>query len=166
MSLAEAQLLLQSISALAAAGGLIYFVLELRGWRTAQYVANFTKLVELQLGLRRMRMDDPSLVTQDSDTALASYPPEKVRIYFYYLMQVSLFEVAWFSHHQGQLPDDYFQSWVNSIRQLIHHPGFRFMWETETTKIMHGEFRRYLDQLMAEVRFTETAEPTRPVTLE
>jgi hypothetical protein len=41
------QVVLQVVSALAVAGGLVYAALQFRGWRTAQYVANFTTLVEL-----------------------------------------------------------------------------------------------------------------------
>ncbi len=52
---------LQTISALAVAGGLAYAALQFREWRSAQYVANFTKLIELQLQLRKMVVDDPTL---------------------------------------------------------------------------------------------------------
>jgi len=43
------QVVLQAVSALAVTGGLVYAALQFRGWRTAQHVANFTTLVELQL---------------------------------------------------------------------------------------------------------------------
>src|SRR2546421_6342610 len=43
------QVVLQAVSALAVAEGLVYAALQFRGWRTAQHVANFTTLVELQL---------------------------------------------------------------------------------------------------------------------
>jgi hypothetical protein len=46
------QVVLQAVSALAVTGGLVYAALQFRGWRTAQHVANFTTLVELQLQLR------------------------------------------------------------------------------------------------------------------
>ena len=45
----------------AAAGGMVYAALQFRGWRTAQSLANFTKLGELQLQLRKMVVDDPTL---------------------------------------------------------------------------------------------------------
>jgi hypothetical protein len=166
MSVGDAQILLQSISALAAAGSLIYLVLEFRGWRTAQYVANFTKLVELQLQLRRLRFDDPTLISADTEPTLSALPAEKVRTYFYYLMQLSLFEVAWFSHSQKQIPDDYFASWVNNMRALAQLPGFQLMWATETTKIMHDGFRHYMDGLMAEVKSpTVATTDSRPLSL-
>jgi len=44
--------IVQAIPLLAAAGGLVYAALQFRGWRTSQYVANLTKLIELQLKLR------------------------------------------------------------------------------------------------------------------
>jgi len=54
---------IQAISALAVAGGLIYAALQFRGWRTTQYVTNFTELVKLQLELRKMVVDDAALAT-------------------------------------------------------------------------------------------------------
>jgi hypothetical protein len=53
------QMLFQAVSALAVVGRFVYAALQFRGWRTAQYVANFTTLVELQL--RKMVVDDPTL---------------------------------------------------------------------------------------------------------
>jgi len=55
------QMLFQAVSALAVVGRFVYAALQFRGWRTAQYVANFTTLVELQLQLRKMVVDDPTL---------------------------------------------------------------------------------------------------------
>jgi hypothetical protein len=55
------QVVLQAVSTLAVAGGLVYAALQFRGWRTAQYVANFTTLVELQLQLRKMVVEEPTL---------------------------------------------------------------------------------------------------------
>jgi len=52
-------MLFQAVSALAVVGRFVYAALQFRGWRTAQYVANFTTLVELQL--RKMVVDDPTL---------------------------------------------------------------------------------------------------------
>ena len=148
MTTAEVQFVFQIISALAAAGGLIYLILELHGWRKAQYVANFTKLVELQLELRRMRVDDPGLVSPEMDPKLAILPPEQIRLYFYSLMQVSLFEVAWFSHEQGQLTDDYFRSWERNMSHLAERPSFQLMWASNTTKIVDDRFRLYVDGIV------------------
>ena len=54
-------MLFQAVSARAVVGGFVYAALQFRGWRTAQYVANFTTLLELQLQLRKMVVDDPTL---------------------------------------------------------------------------------------------------------
>ena len=64
MNNAVFQLMVQVVSALAVAGGLIYAALQFRGWRTAQYVTNFSELVKLQLELRKMVVEDPTLATQ------------------------------------------------------------------------------------------------------
>ncbi|MCK6478439.1 MAG: hypothetical protein L6Q35_16595, partial [Phycisphaerales bacterium] len=55
------KVLLQGLTVLVFAAGLFYTGLQFRHWRRAAYVSNFTKLVELQMQLRRMRVDDPSL---------------------------------------------------------------------------------------------------------
>jgi len=55
------QMLFQAVSARAVVGGFVYAALQFRGWRTARYVANFTTLLELQLQLRKMVVDDPTL---------------------------------------------------------------------------------------------------------
>jgi hypothetical protein len=55
------QVVLQAVSVLAVTGGLVYAALQFRGWRTAQHVANFTTLVELQL--RQMVVEEPTLAT-------------------------------------------------------------------------------------------------------
>ena len=86
-----------SATALAVAGALVYAALQFRGWRTAQYVANFTKLVELQLQLRKMIVDDPTLAPVGLALP-AEDQGEATRGHFYNLMQLSVFEIAWFSH--------------------------------------------------------------------
>lgn len=53
--------IVQAIALLSAAGGLVYAALQFRGWRASQFVANFTKLVELQLEICKMAVDDPTL---------------------------------------------------------------------------------------------------------
>jgi hypothetical protein len=144
----------QAVSALAVAGGLIYAALQFRGWRTAQYVANFTKLVELQLQLRKMVVEDPTL----GPVGLAlptEAPPADTRGYFYNLMQLSLFEIAWFSHQQGQLPDDYFASWAAHMAAIAARPAFQTMWRSDRTKILHEGFRQYMEQVMTQARGLE-----------
>jgi hypothetical protein len=141
---------LQALSALAFAGSFVYAALQFRGWRTAQHVANFTKLVELQLQLRSMNVSDPTLAALDG-SAFAAGTPEEVRGYFYNLMQLSLFEIAWFSHKHGQLEEGYFQSWVASMASIVKRPSFSSMWRNDRTKILDDRFRLYVDTLIEDV---------------
>ena len=64
-------------------------------------------------------------------------------------MQVSLFEIAWFSHQEGQLPDDYFASWAKEMSEISTRPAFQSMWRSDQTKILHEVFRRYMERLMS-----------------
>ena len=147
MTITTLQLVFQVCSAVTLTGGLVYTALQLRWWRTAQYVANFTKLIELQLQLRKMVVDDPTLAPVG--LALPTGNPDDTRGYFYNLMQVSLFEIAWFSHQEGQLPDDYFASWAKEMSQISTRPAFQSMWRSDQTKILHEVFRRYMERLMS-----------------
>src|SRR5262245_53256103 len=81
------QVVLQAVSVLAVAGGVVYAALQFRGWRTAQYVANVTKLVELQLQLRKMVVDDPTLAPVGLALP-AEDQGEATRGHFYNLMQL------------------------------------------------------------------------------
>ena len=147
MSNSMLQVVLQAVSVLAVAGGVVYAALQFRGWRTAQYVANFTTLVELQLQLRKMVVDDPALATLGAGLPLGIVPDE-IRGDFYNLMQVSLFEIAWFSHQHDQLPRDYFASWVSSMAAVAQRPAFRTMWQSDRTKILHDGFRQSMNTLL------------------
>ena len=147
MNNATLQVVLQVVSALAVAGGLVYAALQFRGWRTAQYVANFTTLVELQLQLRKMVVEEPTLATLGAGIPQGVVPDE-IRGNFYNLMQVSLFEIAWFSHQHSQLPHDYFASWVASMAAVAQRPAFRAMWQSDGTKILHDGFRQYMHTLL------------------
>jgi hypothetical protein len=158
MNNAVFQLMVQALSALAVAGGLIYAALQFRGWRTAQYVTNFTELVNLQLELRKMVVDDPTLATQGLGVP-AGTQPEDIRSDFYNLMQLSLFQIAWFSHLKGQLTDDYFSSWVTNMAEVAQRPAFRAMWQSNRTKIMHDGFRQYMNAFMED---TVVAAPVLP----
>ena len=115
------QLVAQAISTLAVAVGLIYAALQFRGWRTAPYVTNFTELVKLQLELRKMVVDDPALARPGLGFS-AETPPENIRSDFYNLMQLSLFEIAWFGHLKRQLTDDYFNSWITNMAEVAKRP--------------------------------------------
>ena len=157
------QMLFQAVSALAVVGGFVYAALQFRGWRTAQYVANFTTLVEFQLQLRKMVVDDPTLAPVGLALP-AEDQGEATRGHFYNLMQLSVFEIAWFSHQHGQLPEDYFASWIANMAAITKRPAFRTMWRSDRTKILHEGFRQYMEQVMEDTRmpgecYTPTQEP-------
>jgi hypothetical protein len=133
--------IVQAIPLLAAAGGLVYAALQFRGWRTSQYVTNFTKLIELQLEIRKMVVDDPTLGPE-------GVPKEEMRGYYYNLIQLSVFEIAWYSHKYGQLTDDYFASWEVNMTSVAKRPDFHAMWQSDRTKILHDGFRKYMETLM------------------
>ena len=141
------QTIVQAVSVLSMAGGLVYAALQFRGWRTAQHVANVTKLIELQLQLRKMMVDDPSLAPTGLSIA-GKLTKEETRAHFYNLMQLSLFEIAWFSHNHGQLTDDYFESWQVNMSEIVKRPAFRSMWMNDETKILHLGFKKYMDELI------------------
>src|SRR4051812_24154652 len=98
------QITLQSISSLAIAAGLIFTAVQFRQYRRAIHVANFTKLVELQMHLRELRVHDPSLAAVYAHDVEHLSTDQEIREYFMNLMQLSVFEIVWFSHKNGQLP--------------------------------------------------------------
>ena len=159
MNNAAFQLVVQVLSTLAVAGGMIYAALQFRGWRTAQYVTNFTELVKLQLELRKMVVDDPSLAVPSLGMP-AETRPEDIRGNYYNLMQLSLFEIAWFSHLKGELTDDYFNSWVMNMTDVARRPAFRSMWLSDRTKIMHAGFRQYMSTFMADLAASVPVAPS------
>jgi len=63
-------------------------------------------------------------------------------------MQLSLFEIAWFSHLNSQLTDDYFNSWVAYMAEVAQRPAFRAMWQSHPAKIIHDGFRQYMNTFM------------------
>ena len=148
MNLQLLQVLLQGISSLAIAGGLIFAALQMLYTRKAQHVANFTKLVELQMQLRRMRVDDPSLAAIYKHDVEDLKTERDVREHFMNLMQLSIFEIVWFSHRHGQLPDDYYQSWVNRMKIIEKEESFRKMFTNRSMKILHDDFQRYITEMM------------------
>jgi len=152
------QMIFTAVSSLAVAGGLLYAALQFRGWRTAQYVANLSKLVELQLQLRKMVVDDPTLVSVGLALP-AENQREETRGYYYNLMQLSLFEIAWFSHQHGQLSEDYFASWVANMSAITKRSAFRTMWWSDRTKILHEGFRQYMEQMMKDAVVPEPLPP-------
>ena len=144
------QITLQALSAFAIAGGLLYTAFQFRAARKAQAVANFAKLVELQYQLRKIRVDNPSLASVHKRDVEHLRSDREIQEYFLSLMQLSLFELAWYAHKEGQLPDDYFQSWEKRMVQLGDEEAFRAMLANPAMKIMHDDFDAYVRALLRE----------------
>ena len=149
MTLQFASVLLQSVSSLAIAGGFIFAAIQLRQTRRAQHVANFSRLVEMQMALRRIRVDHPELASVHAHDVEDLPTSRDVQDYFLNLMQLSLFEIAWYAHKQGQLSDDYFASWEHRINALCAEASFKRMLAKPGMKIMHDEFHAYLQALIS-----------------
>jgi hypothetical protein len=144
MQVQHVQAVFQAISSMAIMGGFVYTAFQFRNWRRAQHVANFTKLVELQMSLRRMRVDNPSLAAVHAHDVEGLNSEREIREYFLNLMQLSVFEIAWFSRRQGQLSEDYFRSWAQRMEVIAAEESFRRMLAKPSMKIMHDEFQRYI----------------------
>lgn len=142
------QVTLQALSAFAIAGGLLYTAVQFRSARRAQSVANFAKIVELQFELRKMRVLNPALAAVSKLDVEHLKSDREVQEYFLQLMQLSLFEIAWYAHRQGQLPADYFRSWSRRMEQLGGEESFRRMLSTPSVKIMHDEFDAFVRELL------------------
>ena len=142
------QITLQALSSLAIAGGLVYAAVQFRSQRKAQLVANFSKLVELQYHLRELRVQNPSLASVHAHDVEHLHSEREVRDYFLNLMQLSLFEIAWYAHHQKQLSDEYFQSWERRMGQLAREESFRKMIRNPSSKIMHDDFETFITKLV------------------
>ncbi len=142
------QITLQALSSFAIAGGLLYTAFQFQQARKAQSVANFAKLVEMQYGLRRIRVEHPELASVHHLDVEHLGSQRDVQEYFLNLMQLSLFEIAWYAHRQGQLPPDYFQSWEKRMTQLMREESFRKMLKSPAMKIMHDDFDTYLRDLL------------------
>jgi hypothetical protein len=139
---------LQALSSIAIACGLVFTAYQFRQHQRAARVANFTKMVELQMHLREMRVREPQLadVYRDDVRGLAS--DRDVREYFFNLMQLSVYEIVWYSHKQGVLPKDYFESWAARMRVIAAEPSFRKMMLSGSMKIMHDDFQEYVRRLV------------------
>ena len=142
------QITLQALSSFAIAGGLLYTAIQFRQARKAQLVANFSKIVELQYQLRNLRVQNPSLASVHQHDIEHLHSPRDIQEYFLNLMQLSLFEIAWYAHKHGQLPDDYFRSWTKRMWQLGQEQSFRRMLENPAMKIMHDEFHAFVQALL------------------
>lgn len=146
--LAILQITLQALSAFAIAGGFIYTAIQFRQARKAQEVANFSKLVELQYQLRQIRVEHPELASVHHHDVEHLQSEREIQEYFLNLMQLSLFEIAWYAHKEGQLPDDYFVSWEKRMRQVSREASFQRMIASPAMKIMHDDFDAYLRGLL------------------
>jgi hypothetical protein len=148
------KVLLQTLTSFAVAGGFVFTAVQFRNWRTAQQVANFTRLVELQMDLRRMRVNDPSLASVYEHDVVGLEGDRAVREYFFNLMQLSVFEIAWYSHEHGQLSDKYFESWRKRMEQLAAEDSFQRMIDRPNMKILHDEFEIYVRDMARRVKRT------------
>jgi len=142
------QIILQALSSFAIAGGLIFTAVQFSQARKAQLVANFSKLVELQYQLRKIRVEQPSLASVHSQDVEHLHSEREIQEYFLNLMQLSLYEIAWYAHKHGQLPDDYFHSWTSRMWQVAQEQSFQRMIANPAMKIMHDEFDAFVRRLM------------------
>ncbi len=149
----------QALSATAITGGLVYSALQFRKARESQHFANFSKLVELQMHLREMRVGDPSLAkVYQNDVAFTESLPtpqereRAVREYFFNLMQLSVFEIVWFGWKRGQVPEDYFRSWEVRMHEIVAERSFLEMWNSPSMKFMHDEFHQYMVRMVGQAR--------------
>jgi hypothetical protein len=67
-----------------------------------------------------------------------------IRSYYFNLMQLSIFEIVWFSWHHGQIREDYFRSWERRMYDIVAEESFKVMWNSPAMKFMHDDFDRYL----------------------
>jgi hypothetical protein len=142
------QITLQALASFAIAGGLLFTAVQFRQARRAQLVANFSKLVELQFGLRHIRVKNPELASVHQHDVEHLHSEREIQEYFLNLMQLSLFEIAWYAHRHGQLPPDYFQSWARRMWEVGRERSFRKMLENPAMKIMHDDFDLYVRELL------------------
>jgi hypothetical protein len=151
ITLQHVQVGLQAISSLAIGGGFIFAAYQFWQHRRAQMVTNFTKIVELQMQLRRMRVDDPSLAAVYQHDVSGRSSPQEVREYFMNLMQLSLFEIVWYANKKGQLSDDYFESWFKRMREIEQEESFIKMMTSPSMKIFHDDFQQYIQTQLNDV---------------
>ena len=142
------QLTLQAVSSFAIAAGLIFTAFQFKQARKAQLVANFSKLVELQYQLRRIRVDHPELASVTKQDVQNLTTHRDIQEYYLNLMQLSLFEIAWYAHKHGQLPDDYFRSWAGRMWEVAQEESFRKMINNPSMKILHDEFDSYIRRVI------------------
>ena len=142
------QITLQALSSFAIAGGLIFTAIQFRHARKAQLVSNFSKLIELQSQLRYLRVENPSLASVSPADVEHLKSDREIQEYFLNLIQLSIFEIAWYAHEQGQISPDYFHSWTTRMWEVAQEKSFRSMIDNPSMKIMHDEFDAYLRRLI------------------
>lgn len=142
------QITLQALSSFAIAGGLIFAAIQVWQARKAQLVANFSKLVELQYQLRQIRVEHPALASVHEHDVQNLGSEREIQDYFLNLMQLSVFEIAWYAHKHGQLPDDYFHSWASRMWEVSREESFRRMINNPAMKIMHDDFDAFVRRLV------------------
>lgn len=144
------QVCFQAFSSFAIAAGVLFAGYQFLQYRKTQYVANFQKLVELQMHLREMRVHDPALARVYRHDVEHLSGDEDVRLYFFNLMQLSVFEIVWFAARNDQIPADYFRSWADRMRSIVIEPTFQKMMANPSMKILHDDFQRYITAMMGE----------------
>ncbi|HEX6576001.1 MAG TPA: hypothetical protein VF042_13620 [Gemmatimonadaceae bacterium] len=142
------QIILQALSSFAIAGGLIFTAIQFRQARKSQLVANFSKLVEMQSQLRYVRVEKPYLASVSPADVQFLHTDREVQEYFLNLIQLSVFEIAWYAHKHEQLPLDYYNSWATRMWEVAQQPSFRAMIDNPAMKIMHDEFAAYIRHLV------------------
>jgi hypothetical protein len=142
------QITLQALTSFAIAGGLIFTAVQFRHARKAQLVANFSKLVEMQSQLRYIRVEKPHLASTSPGDVQNLHSDREIQEYFLSLIQLSLFEIAWYAHKHRQIPDDYFQSWASRMWEVGQEQQFRNMVGNPATKILHDDFDVYIRKLI------------------
>lgn len=140
--------IVQSISSLVIACGLVFTGLQFRHWRRVAHVANYTKMVELQMHLRELRVHDPRLAEVYSHDVEGQRDDKAIREYFFNLMQLSVFEIVWFSYREGLLPKDYFGSWERRMYEIAAEKSFREMFANRSMKILHDDFQAYVAEIV------------------
>ncbi len=138
----------QAAGSIAIACGLAFTAVQFRHHQRAMRVANFTKMVELQMHLREMRVRDPGLADVYRDDVRDLNSDRDIREYFFNLMQVSVYEIVWYSYREGVLPADYYHSWERRMRVIAAEPSFRKMVKGRSMKIMHDDFQKFVNELV------------------
>jgi hypothetical protein len=148
LDLPHIAVILQSVSSLSLAAGFFFGAYQFLMYRRAQHVANFQKLVEMQMQLRRMRVEDPSLARMYEHDVRDLDTDDDIRFYFMNLMQLSVFEVVWFSFKNGQLPVEYYTSWVRRVESIAREDSFKRMMAKPSMKILHDDFEQFIREMI------------------